>query len=359
MNPIAPAGKRILSGVQPSDKLHLGNYFGAIRQHIALQDEATCFYFIADYHALTTIEEATRRRVGKDEITPADRAATLRENVRDVALDYLALGLDPDRAAFFRQSDVPEVCELTWIFSTVTNMGLLERAVSYKDKVDRGIEASVGLFTYPVLMAADILIYRSHVVPVGQDQVQHIEMTRDIAEKFNRTYGEVFPVPTYRLDRGAKVPGLDGQKMSKSYGNTIQIFAEGKDLQQRVMGIKTDSTPLGQPLNPEGCNVFALYSLVASEEERTTLAERYRQPAHHPDDQPPNKPFGYGKAKKLLLEKLNAYFGPFRERRKQLAANPDYVEEVLRSGAQRARAEAQKTMELVRRAVGMSPRPAG
>src|SRR5207245_1865896 len=180
-----PQPKRILSGVQPSGKLHLGNYFGAVKQHIALQDEAECFYFIADYHALTTIQSAER----------------LRENVRDVAIDYLALGLDPDKATFFRQSDVPEVAELTWIFSTVTNMGLLERAVSYKEKVEKGIEASVGLFTYPMLMASDILIYRSHLVPVGKDQVQHIEMTQDMAGKFNRTYREAFPIPDYRLTK--------------------------------------------------------------------------------------------------------------------------------------------------------------
>src|SRR5881227_2519961 len=197
-----PVKKRILSGVQPTGKLHLGNYFGAVKQHIALQDEGECFYFIADYHALTTIQDA----------------AVLAANTRDV--------------------------------------GLLERAVSYKEKVDKGLEASVGLFTYPVLMAADILIVRSHLVPVGKDQVQHLEMTADIAGKFNRAYGEVFPVPCPRLTRGAKVPGTDGQKMSKSYGNTIEIFAEGKPLKQRVMGIKTDSTPMGSPLDPGTCNVF-------------------------------------------------------------------------------------------------------
>src|SRR5438132_12536069 len=217
--------RRILSGVQPSGKLHLVNYFGAVKQPIALQDEGDCFYFIADYHALTTIQDPN----------------VLRENTRDVALDYLALGFDPNKAIFFRQSDVPEVTELTWILSTVTNMGLLERAVSYKEKVDKGIDASVGLFTYPVLMAADILIYRSHFVPVGKDQVQHLEMTQDIAGRFNRAYGEIFPIPHYRLDKESKVLGTDGQKMSKSYGNTIDIFAEGKALQQTVMSIVTDS----------------------------------------------------------------------------------------------------------------------
>jgi tryptophanyl-tRNA synthetase len=326
----APIPRRFLSGVQPSGKLHLGNYFGAVQQHIALQDEGQCFYFIADYHALTTIQDPQQ----------------LRENVIDVALDYLALGLDPERATFFRQSDVPEVTELAWILSTVTGMGLLERAHSYKDKVSKGITPSVGLFTYPVLMAADILIYRSHVVPVGEDQVQHIEMTRDMAGYFNQTYREVFPLPTYRLDRGAKVPGTDGQKMSKSYGNTIEIFAEGNPLKKTVMSIKTDSTPLGQPLNPETCNVFALYSLFATEQEKVELAERYRAGK-----------VGYGDAKKLLLEKINAHFEPARRKRKELVQHLDHVEEVLWQGAQRARREARQTMALVREAVGMRSAP--
>jgi tryptophanyl-tRNA synthetase len=307
-----------------------------------LQEEMQCFYFIADYHALTTLEEATRRRIDREKIKPADRAETLRENSRDVALDYLALGLDPDKAVFFRQSDVPEVVELAWIFSTVTNMGLLERAVSYKEKVEKGIEASVGLFYYPVLMAADILIYRSHLVPVGKDQVQHIEMTQDIAGKFNRTYGDIFPIPDARLDKEAKVPGIDGQKMSKSYNNTIDIFAEGKALQKTVMSIVTDSTPVEAPKDPDHCNVFALYSLFATEEEKTALAARYRAGG-----------LGYGEAKKMLLEKINAYFSPFRERRKQLAAHPEQVEEILQRGAERARLEACRTMALVRQAVGM------
>jgi tryptophanyl-tRNA synthetase len=321
-----PGRQRILSGVQPSGKLHLGNYFGAIRQHVALQDEAECFYFIADYHALTTIQDA----------------GELRCNVRDVALAYLSLGLDPNKAVFFRHSDVPEVTELTWILSTVTNMGLLERAVSYKEKVDRGIEANVGLFTYPLLMASDILIYRSHVVPVGKDQVQHIEMTADIAGRFNRIYGEAFPIPTYRLDKMPKVPGTDGQKMSKSYDNTIDLFAEGNALKKQVMGIVTDSSSVEDPKDPETCTVFALYSLFATDAEREALAARYRAGG-----------MGYGEAKKLLLDKINNYFGPARERRKQLAAEPRLVDEVLRQGAERARAEAQLTMERVRQAVGL------
>jgi tryptophanyl-tRNA synthetase len=337
--------KRILSGVQPSGKLHLGNYFGAIRQHIELQNEGECFYFIADYHALTTVRDNAERMASEGQRPPRP-ADLLRQFTHDVALDYLALGLDPEKAIFFRQSDVPEVCELAWILSTVTNMGLLERATSYKDKIDKGIEASVGLFTYPVLMAADILIYRSHVVPVGHDQVQHLEMTADMAGKFNRAFSNVFPEPAPRLTKESKVPGTDGQKMSKSYNNTIEIFAEGKTLKNAVMGIKTDSTPMGQPLNPEGCNVFALYSLFAADSEKTALAEQYRSGA-----------IGYGGAKKLLLEKITAHFGPAREKRKQLAAHPEQVEEVLRKGAERARAEARKTMALVREAVGMKAAP--
>jgi tryptophanyl-tRNA synthetase len=328
----AATPKRFLSGIQPSGKPHLGNYFGAIRQHIALQREGPSFYFIADYHALTTIQDP----------------AVLRQNTLDVALDYLALGLDPDTTSLFRQSDVPEVTELAWILSTVTPMGLLERAVSYKEKVDKGLEASVGLFFYPVLMAADILIYRSHVVPVGKDQVQHIEITRDIADKFNRIYGTVFPLPTYRLDKGAKVPGTDGEKMSKSYGNTIEIFAEGNALKKTVMGIVTDSKTVAEPKDPEQSTIFALYGLLATEEEQQALAERYRAGG-----------MGYGEAKKMLLDKLNEHFGPARQRRKELAADAEYVEGVLRQGAQRARAEAQQTMALVRQAVGMKPRSVG
>jgi tryptophanyl-tRNA synthetase len=335
---MSPRRTRILSGVQPSGKLHLGNYFGAIRQHIALQDQGECFFFIADYHALTTIHD--RRQ--------------LAENVRSVALDYLALGLDPDRTAFFRQSDVPEVTELAWILSTVTGMGLLERAHSYKDKVARGITPSAGLFFYPVLMAADILIYRSNVVPVGQDQVQHIEMTRDMAGSFNQIYGRVFPLPEARLDAVVRfvdwvldgnpntVPGTDGRKMSKSYGNTIEIFAEGSALKNAVMRIVTDSTPVEAPKAPENDNLFALYSFFADEVERQHLAARYRAGG-----------LGYGQVKKLLLAKIDTYFAPARARRKDLERHPSVVEAALRKGAEKARAEAVETMRLVREATGL------
>jgi tryptophanyl-tRNA synthetase len=343
--------KRILSGVQPSGKLHLGNYFGALKQHVELQHEGEAYYFIADYHALTTI--------GDLQPDPKLRAKQLADNVREAATDYLALGLDPQKATFYRQSDVPEVTELAWILATVTGMGLLERATSYKDKLDKGIAASVGLFTYPVLMAADILIVRSHVVPVGKDQVQHLEMTRDMAGYFNNAFGvEVFPTPMERLDKGAKVPGIDGEKMSKSYGNTIDIFAEGKPLKQVVMSIKTDSTPVEAPKDPNNNLVVELYKLMATPEELAKMESLYRHPMEDAERRN-GRPFGYGDAKGMLLEKINAYFGPFRERRKELAARPDYVEGVLRDGARRARAEAQKTMELVRRAVGMGPRPLG
>jgi len=323
---MSPRGTRILSGVQPSGKLHLGNYFGAIRQHIALQEEGECFFFIADYHALTTIQD--RRQ--------------LAENVRAVALDYLALGLDPERTAFFRQSDVPEVTELAWILSTVTGMGLLERAHSYKDKVARGITPSAGLFFYPVLMAADILIYRSNLVPVGQDQVQHIEMTRDMAGSFNQVYGRVFPLPESRLDRAPNVPGTDGKKMSKSYGNTIEIFAEGKTLKDSVMRIVTDSSPVEAPKDPEKDNLFALFSLFADESEKKALAARYRAGG-----------LGYGEVKKLLLAEIDTRFAEARARRKELERHPSLVETALRRGAERAGAEARETMRVVREAVGL------
>jgi tryptophanyl-tRNA synthetase len=330
MEKLAGSRRRFLSGVQPSGKLHLGNYFGAVKQHIALQEEGDCLYFIADYHALTTLQDPKE----------------MRQNSLDVALDYLALGLDPAKAAFFRQSDIPEVTELAWILSTVVNMGLLERAVSYKEKVEKGIEASVGLFNYPILMAADILIYRSDFVPVGKDQVQHIEMTQDMAGRFNRLYGDVFVIPNYRLDKASKVPGTDGQKMSKSYRNTIDIFAEGKPLEKTVRGIVTDSKTVAEPKNPETCNVFALYSLFADEEEKTAMAARYRAGG-----------MGYGEAKQALVDKINSYFAPARAKRKQLAARPEEVEAILRQGAAQARAEAHKTMAQVRSAVGFPSQP--
>jgi tryptophanyl-tRNA synthetase len=342
MDPTASKKQRILSGVQPSGKLHLGNYFGAIKQHIELQEQGECFYFIANYHAQTTMRDLADK-MSVEQSRKLKAADLLRQNTLDVALDYLALGLDPAKAVFYRQSDVPEVAELAWILGTVTNMGLLERAVSYKEKIEKGIEASVGLFTYPILMAADILIVRSNVVPVGKDQVQHIEMTADIAGKFNRAFDkDIFPIPKHQLDKESKVPGTDGQKMSKSYGNTIDIFAEGKPLEKTVMSIKTDSTPMGQPLDPGPCNVYALYCLFATDGEKAELADQYR-----------TGKIGFGGAKKLLKDKIDGYFAPFRARRKELAARPDTVEEILREGAKKARIETQRTLEKVYKATGL------
>ncbi|KAF0248554.1 MAG: tryptophanyl-tRNA synthetase [bacterium] len=319
--------KRILSGIQPSGKLHIGNYFGAICQHIALQDQGEAFYFIANYHALTTLQDA----------------AKLRELTLDVAIDYLALGLSPEKAILFRQSDVPEVTELAWLLSTVTGMGLLERAHSYKDKVAKQISPKVGLFTYPVLMAADILIYQSDIVPVGADQVQHIEMTQDMAGYFNSTYSqEIFKRPEAKLNETAKVSGTDGQKMSKSYGNTIEIFAEGNALKKVVMGIVTDSTPVESPKDPEANIVFQLYTLFATPTEKQEMRERFLAGG-----------YGYGEAKKALLKKIDEYFAPARLRRKELASDKAYVEEVLSKGAIRAREEASKTIKAARRACGI------
>lgn len=324
---LAADQRRVLSGVQPSGRLHLGNYFGAIKQHLAAQSEnAERFIFIADYHSMTSITDA----------------ATRRSRTLDVALDYLALGLDPAKTTFFRQSDIPEVHELAWLLASVTNTSLLDKAVSYKDKIAKGIEASVGLYTYPILMAADILIYRSNWVPVGEDQVQHLEMTRDMAGKFNRTYGEVFPLPQAVLvEAGAKVPGTDGQKMSKSYGNTIEIFAEGKALKKAVMGIVTDSKQLEDPKDPETSTIFELYSLFATDAEKADLAAKYRGGG-----------MGYGTAKTMLLDKINLQFEAARAKRKELEKNLDYMEQVLREGAARARVEAEATIKLVRQAAG-------
>lgn len=324
---LPPDRRRFLSGIQPSGKLHLGNYFGAIKQHIESQaDPVERFFFIADYHSMTTLTDAKERR----------------ERTRDAALDYLALGLDPAKSVFFRQSDIPEVHELAWMLSSVTNKGLLEKAHSYKDKVAKGIEASAGLFYYPVLMAADILLYRSNWVPVGEDQVQHVEMTRDMAGKFNRAYGDVFALPDALLeDTGAKVPGIDGQKMSKSYGNTIDIFAEGKALAKQVKNIVTDSKTLEEPKDPDTCNAFAIYSLFATEQEKAELAAKYRAGN-----------FGYGPAKNMILEKIDAYFATARAKRKELEQQPAYIEQVLQEGAAMARVEAHKTIKLVRDAAG-------
>jgi tryptophanyl-tRNA synthetase len=318
---------RILSGIQPSGTLHLGNYFGMMAPAIELQDRGEAFYFIADYHALTTVHDA----------------ATLRANVWDVAVDFLACGLDPARSVFFRQSDVPQHAELAWILSTVTPMGLLERCHAYKDKVSNGLPASQGLFGYPTLMAADILIYDSDIVPVGRDQKQHVEVTRDIAVKMNETFGEILklPEPEIRPDV-ATVPGTDGRKMSKSYGNSIPIFTDEKALRKKVMGIVTDSTPLEEPKETEGSHILALYRLVASPADVAAMEEDFRRGG-----------IGYGEFKKRLFEAIWTYFAPMRERRDALLADPDQVHAVLRDGAEKARAVAEAVTQRVRVAVGL------
>ena len=318
---------RVLSGIQPSGKLHIGNYFGAMRQHLELQKEHDCFYFIADYHALTS--------------NPAP--SEIADNTLDVAMDYLALGLDTEKTVFWRQSDVPEVTELTWLLSCVTPMGLLQRCTSYKDKVAQGLSPNHGLFAYPVLQAADILIYNSDLVPVGADQKQHIEVTRDIAMRFNNAYGETFVVPRdYIIESVAVVPGIDGRKMSKSYDNTIEIFEPESDVKKRIMKIVTDSTPVEEPKDPETCNVFALLKLVASDEELAEWENRYRKGGT-----------GYGEAKKRLAELIIEYFKPFRQKRAGLENNIDYVKEVLANGARRAKAVAGETLEKARQAIGL------
>jgi tryptophanyl-tRNA synthetase len=318
---------RILSGIQPSGRPHLGNYFGALRQYITLQEGNEPFYFIASYHALTAVQDP----------------ALLREYTLGVALDFLALGLDPEHSALFAQQDVPEVTELTWILSCVTPMGLLERAVSYKDKVAQGLTPNHGLFAYPVLQAADILIYLSDLVPVGQDQKQHLEMTRDIAGKFNQQFGDVFVIPeAYILDSTAVVPGVDGRKMSKSYNNEIGIFDEGKDLKKKVMSIVTDSTPVEEPKDPSESTPFLLLSLLASPEETAEWKARYESGG-----------MGYGEVKKRLLELIDGYFAPARDRRRELEGDPAYVIDVLRDGGLRARNVAQQVMEKVREATGL------
>lgn len=318
---------RILSGIQPSGKLHLGNYLGAIKQHIELQDKGEAFYFIADFHALTTVKDP----------------ALLREHIKDVALDYLALGLDPSKATFYRQSDIPQVPELAWLLTTVTPMGLLERCHSYKDKLAKGISPDHGLFAYPVLMAADILIVDANVVPVGKDQKQHVEVTRDIAMKFNNLYGETFVVPEERiLPEAGVVPGIDGQKMSKSYGNDIGIFLEGKALRERVMAIVTDSAPVEAPKDPDANNVFNLLKLFASKEETAEWRERFLKGG-----------LKYSEAKKRLIAILDETFHGARERRKDLAKRPDVIQDILRTGAERARGVAAKTLARARQACGI------
>lgn len=318
--------KRSLSGIQPSGILHLGNYFGAIKQFINSQDIHEGLYFVADYHSLTSGTEPQ----------------ALRENSYNVVLDYLALGLDPKKSTIFLQSDVPEHTELYWIFSNLTSVALMERGHSYKDKTEKGISANMGLLSYPILMAADILLYDTDVVPVGKDQKQHLEMTRDIAIKFNEKYGEKFKLPTpLIIESLAVVPGTDGQKMSKSYNNTINMFASKKELKKQIMSIVTDSTSLEDPKNPEN-NVTQLYSLFATKEKVQEMKDKFMAGN-----------YGYGHAKNELLEAILEYFKEARERREQLVANPEYVNSILEEGAEKARKIAKKKMIEIKKTVGL------
>lgn len=318
----------ILSGITPSGKLHIGNYFGAIRQHIAMQEKGDAFYFIANYHSLTSVNDGEE----------------VRQNTLDIALDYLALGLDPEKCTFFAQSDVPQVTELAWILGTLCPVSLMEKGVAYKDKVAQGMNPNIGLFTYPILQAADILIYDSDIVPVGQDQKQNIEICRDLARKINHTYGEeLLKLPEEHIVKSvAVVPGVDGRKMSKSYGNTIDIFDEGKNLKKKVMSIETDSTPLDEPKDPQSCNVFALIKLFADKETKKEIAGKYRAGG-----------YGYGHAKKELLGLIENYFAEAREKREELTKDMDYVRDVLKEGGKKARDRAESVMRPVREAAGI------
>jgi tryptophanyl-tRNA synthetase len=320
--------KTILSGIQPSGKLHIGNYFGAMRQHIRMQEEGDAFYFLANYHSLTSV----------------NNGQLLEQYTMDVVLDYLALGLDPKKCTFFAQSDVPQTTELAWILGCLTPVSLMEKGVAYKDKVANGLSPNIGLFTYPILQAADILIYHSHLVPVGEDQKQNIEISRDLAGKLNRAYDkELLIIPEEFIVKSvATVPGIDGRKMSKSYDNTINIFDEGKTLKKRVMSIQTDSTALEDPKDPDTCNVFALIKLFADDEIREEIAGKYRAGG-----------YGYGHAKKELLGLIEGYYAEARERRKELEKDPDYVHDVLREGGKKARERAESVMEPIREVTGL------
>lgn len=322
--------KRVLSGMQPSGNPHLGNYLGAMRQHVEFSKKPgyQCFYFIADLHALTTIRDAEK----------------LKSLSHELALDYLALGLDITKTVFFRQSDVPEVTELTWILNCIAPMGLLERAHAWKDAKARGKkDETAGLFDYPVLMAADILIYQSEIVPVGQDQKQHVEIARDLGQKFNQTFGKTFVIPDVLIKKEvATVPGTDGQKMSKSYGNVIEIFADAGTLKKQVFSIKTDSKGVEECKDSATCIPYLLYSLIAEKEGAEELAEKLHRGG-----------IGYAEVKNILLDKLLAYFGEAREKRLELASRKGFIEEILAEGAKKARMEAQKTMEMAREKVGL------
>ena len=318
---------RVLSGIQPSGSLHLGNYFGMMKKMIEHQEKEELFCFIANYHAMTSVSD------GK----------ALAKGTLEAAVNFLALGLDPEKSTFWVQSDLPEVQELTWILSTFTPMGLLERCHSYKDKTAKGIAASHGLFAYPVLMAADILLFQSEKVPVGKDQKQHVEVARDIAIKINNHFGELFVVPEPEIDdEVATVPGLDGQKMSKSYGNTIDLFLEEKALRKQVMRIVTDPTPVEEPKDPDKCNVYKISRLFLDKEEDAALRRRYLAGG-----------MGYGEVKEELFVRVRDYFAPYAARRAELAGDPDGVRAILAKGRDKARYVANKTMRKVRKKAGL------
>ena len=319
---------RILSGIQPSGTIHIGNYFGMIKKMIESQDDGELFAFIASYHALTSVKE-------KEVLT---------KNIFDVAVNFLSLGMDPKKSTFWVQSDVPEVLELYWILSNHTPMGLLERAHSYKDKTARGIASNHGLLSYPVLMAADILLFDSNIVPVGKDQIQHVEMARDIANTFNNTYGDILIMPISKVDENvATVPGTDGAKMSKSYANTIDMFGTKKSLKKQVMKIVTDSKELDEVKEFSTCNVYKLCELFMNEEELVSMQKRYQTPGE-----------GYGHFKIALMDKINDHFAPYIERREYFLNNPDEVKQILADGANKARVIAQKKLSIIRDAVGLN-----
>jgi tryptophanyl-tRNA synthetase len=318
----------ILSGIQPSGGLHIGNYFAMMKRMIEYQEQHTLFAFLVNFHALTSVFEPER----------------LRKQTLEAACDFLALGLDPDKSIFWAQSDVPEVTELTWLLSNVTGMGLLERCHSYKDKVAKGLIPNHGLFAYPVLMAADILMYGTHKVPVGKDQKQHVEVTRDIAIKFNATYGETFVIPEPEIpEEIATIPGLDGQKMSKSYGNTIEIFGAEKETRKRVMSIVTDATPVDQPKDPNNSALYAIYSLFLDDAGRQQLKDRFLTPG-----------LRYGDVKQELFGVIWEYFKPYREKRQSFVEHPDDVRAILKRGAEKARAIGSVYLQKARQNVGVN-----
>jgi tryptophanyl-tRNA synthetase len=321
----------IVSGIQPSGNLHLGNYFGAVQQFLQFIEEGhKCYYFLANYHALTSLRDPQR----------------LLDLTRSTAADYVALGLDPARCAIYVQSDLPEVCELQWLLTTVTPMGMLERCHAYKDKVQQGLSSDHGLFAYPVLQAADILIVRANRVPVGQDQKQHIEVTRDIAGYFNNTYGELLTIPEpYIPDNVAVVPGRDGRKMSKSYNNTIELFASEDDVRQQIFSIVTDSASLKEPKNPDTSMLFAILKLFCNDEQQAYWADRFRSGG-----------LGYREVKQAIFDLYMEKFGPMRARRQELVSQPEYIDEILKQGAEKARKIAQPLLREARTAVGIPNR---